>query len=197
MLRKCTTAAAGVIAIILIVAMSHADASAAAPSRSASDWGSVVRTGSHGGRVTPLWAYEECEGAFVYSEVSAGAFTWGGEQSCSAPSSQSLWMRLWNQTQGGSGNLVGEDIIGWYGDQNYIHLTEHCQSTKRTLYFEEAYGIANGVQLQPYPATKYFYLDCYVAGTYPGGGGGCGVTQLSRMNLPITRLTDTPQVTPC
>ncbi len=77
--------------------------------------------------------------------------------------------------------MVGAPYKSWTGYQNYIHTTTECQSTKKTLYREYAYGTANGVELQPYPATKGFYLNCYHAGEK----GGCGAKVLAAVKSSI------------
>lgn len=169
-------------ASLVVAGLCFSSAASASPSaQEGQPSGTVAWSNSasrNGSGVHPLyWVFDACEGGFVVSNVnSSNTFMWGGEQSCTSPSPQTLMIRLINQT---NGNIVGEPSDMWDSDQGYIHITEHCQSNKKTLYKEFAYGTANGVEMQPYPAEKGFYLNCYVAGS---PGGGCDATTLPEVD---------------
>jgi hypothetical protein len=164
-------------------APSAAAGSAVSTSSAPADWGSASP-----GAVRPLWAFEACAGEFMSSNVAANGFIWGGEQSCTESSPQTLEFVLENVTQGGD-NVVGSPFKSWTGHQDYIHTTTTCQSSRKTLYREYAYGTANGVELQPFPATKGFYLNCYHA----GAKGGCATLLLTAIrSSTVDGRVDTP-----
>jgi hypothetical protein len=137
----------------------------------ASDWRTPATSP---GQVHPLWSFQACAGEFISVNVAAGGFVYGGEQSCTSSASQTLEFLLLNS----NGDVVAAPEVSWVGNQNYIHRTNKCSNSTNTLWKEYAYGTANGVQLQPYPALKNFTLNCYT----PGINGGCSQNQI-RANL--------------
>ncbi|SOD73127.1 hypothetical protein SAMN05892883_2418 [Jatrophihabitans sp. GAS493] len=154
-----------VFAALLALAGTALPASASTPvslGSSSPAWGTPAQ---HAGTARPLWAYSVCAGEFISINVAANGFVYGGEQSCTSSQRQTLEFLLLNN----KGDVVGAPTIAWTGYQNYIHATNHCSSSAKTLWKEYAYGTASGIQLQPYPAVKALYLNCYTAGI----SGGC------------------------
>ncbi len=82
--------------VLMAVVVLLASALPANAAQTRSGWGSQHVTVP--GTVHPLWAFEACAGEFMSSNVAANGFVWGGEQSCTEPSPQTLEFILENVT---------------------------------------------------------------------------------------------------